>query len=245
MPVIEDFFNTGTLDPMWKKGEWHSPDLVTLDQGMLRLQCYSRVVEGSPTLHWGSEIELLQTTGYGTYEWIGRVSSTSPTPFGAGVAVSGAVSAYFAMDPESISEIDFEVETVPARKNWMRATTWDFKPVNETTVTVTPYDLESRFVHMRAVWTPTSVEYYLNGNLFATHTTNVPDPANAEPNVSIGHYSFDDVWWGGPATFNVDRYLYCSWFRFTPMGETVGAVPPLPTPYINRTKNVSTISTTI
>jgi len=49
--------------------------------------------------------------------------------------------------------------------------------------------------------------------LQAVHTTDVP---SASSTFMINHWGTDNLFWGGLATPDVDRYFYVDWVRFTP-----------------------------
>jgi hypothetical protein len=70
----------------------------------------------------GGEVQFRDLLGYGTYEWVARMGSTSPTPDGAGGPVSGGVSGLFSYVNNSETELDFEHEGQYIDK--IELTTW-------------------------------------------------------------------------------------------------------------------------
>jgi endo-1,3-1,4-beta-glycanase ExoK len=85
------------------------PSNVDLSKGLLCLKLQQQ--QGSSgVISIGGQIQSLETFGYGTYEWTMRASSTSATPNGSGLVVSGQISSGFIFVNNSQTEIDFEIE---------------------------------------------------------------------------------------------------------------------------------------
>ncbi len=99
-------FNNG-LGKSWRIAAWQSPDSkpglnhgtyvpenVDFVDGVLRLK-----VDQTPgtdgVISKGAAIWTKEKFGYGTYEFVMRMASDSPTPYGTGHAQSGTVSSAF------------------------------------------------------------------------------------------------------------------------------------------------------
>ena len=87
------------------------------------------------------------------------------------------------------------------------------RQLNQSTLVDGQADLYKYFNTYKFVWTSTGITYYLNNVLKATHTTVVPSTASP---VFINHWGTDNVNFGGVATPSTPRYLYISYFKFTP-----------------------------
>lgn len=220
---FSDTFNSGVLDPSkWLASNGFAPGSISgvnygsfvpsnvdLSQGMLCLKLQQE--EGtSGVLSTGGEIQSNTTYGYGTYEWVMRASSTSSTPTGTGTAVSGQVSAGFSFINNSETEIDFEVEGQNPDTVWM--TNW-IGTTQKQYSRVFLASPDANFHHYKFVWVPGQINYYIDGVLVSTHTSNVPStPAY----IMINHWGTNSTGWGGLATIGAQRYLYVSSFTYTP-----------------------------
>jgi hypothetical protein len=176
-------------------GGQFQPDHVDISQGLLRLK-----VTQNPSV--GGEVQFYQALGYGTYEWVARMGSTSPTPDGVGGAVKGGVSGLFSYINGSETELDFEHEG--QYPDGIEVTTWR-NLIVQTTNTINVSGPSNTFHTYKYVWTVGKVEYYIDDVLKATHTTNVPTTP-AYPLMS--HYGTDSPLFGGLATPGVDRYMF-------------------------------------
>ncbi len=176
----------------------------------------------------GAEIYTRKTYGYGTYQWTMRMSSTATTPTSSGTAVSGSVSAGFIYVDNSETEIDFEFpgyeEYVPTGDdpsdtlymvNWLNPSPSSAPTDSEETYsTVSGLSVAVGFHTYKFVWQPGEIQYYVDGTLEATHTTNVP---SAPAHFMMNHWGTDNVNWGGVATANVTRYFYIQSASYTPL----------------------------
>ena len=166
--------------------------------------------------------------GFGTYEWCARMSSTSETPTGKGVPLSGGVSAGFIYVNNSETEIDFEQayadDGFGSSRLWLYMANWrNLKPWY-TALPADPYlDDPNRpppyagFKLYRFVWARNYIDFYVDGELLATHTTNVP---KAAAHVIMNHWGTNSPWFGGEAVDGV-RYFYVDWVRHSPPGAAV------------------------
>lgn len=94
---------------------------------------------------------------------------------------------------------------------------------NEATATTVP-GLYSGFSHYKFVWRPSGITYFINNKQVAEHTSVVPSAACP---VYINHWGTDNEDFGGAATPGIDRYLFVSYFRFTPYDYAVGEAWPV------------------
>ncbi len=217
-PTFSDTFAGGQLDIMkWMKAQWTAPGLngtfsplqVDLSSGMLRL-AMTTSVDGK---HIGAEVQSYQKFGYGTYEWVARMGSSSPTPDGAGVSVSGGVSGLFNFLNDSETEIDFEA--LGDKPQLLFLTNWN-KPqsigISQQASDVTPnVALSATFNRFKFVWQPGSIQFYVNDQLYMQHNLNIPtQPAH----VIMNHWGSNDPGWGGYSVQGT-RYLYVRSFSFT------------------------------
>ncbi len=233
----EDDFTSGQLDrKRWTVSSWwapgylannhlgyYEPENVSLQGGYLVMRLWQEPGQVDDNLNGvishGAHITTKQKYGYGTYEWRMRMSSTAATPTGAGQAVSGSVSAGFNYVNNSQTEIDFEFgahlpETL-YMVNWFNTdpSTGPFGSQEEYSAENIP-GLNSQFMTFKFLWEPGRILFYVNDQLKAVHTSNVPA---APAYFMINHWGTNNPYWGGPATFGSDRYFYVDWVRYTPL----------------------------
>ncbi len=220
---FSDNFSTGALDASkWLASNGLAPGTISglnygsfvpgnvdLSKGMLCLKLQQQ--QGSSgVMSVGGELQSLTTYGYGTYEWVMRASSTSSTPTGAGAVVSGQISAGFSFVNNSQTEIDFEIEGQNPGTVWM--TNW-ISTSQKQYSSVFLASPDANFHHYRFVWVPGKIDYYIDGKLVSTHTSNIP---SAPSYIMINHWGTNSTGWGGHATVGVQRYLWVSSFTYTP-----------------------------
>src|SRR6059058_6333715 len=131
----------------------------------------------------GGQLQSLTTYGYGTYEWVMRASSTSSTPAGAGAVVSGQISAGFNFVNNSQTEIDFEIEGQHPDTVWMTNWISTSKKQYSSVFLASP---EAGFHHYKFVWVPGKIDYYIDGVLVSTHTSNLP---SAPAYIMMNHWA--------------------------------------------------------
>lgn len=170
-------------------------------------------------LSHGGIIYSKNTYGYGTYEWMMRMSSTSSTPTGSGDSVSGSVSAGFTYVNNSQTEIDYEFSALSPDTlymvNWLNPNPrQDPTAADETYNTLYPLTVSTQFHDCKFVWQKGRIDYYVDGVLQFTHTTNVP---TAPAYFMINHWGTDSSNWGGMATVGTSRYFYVDWAQYTPL----------------------------
>jgi endo-1,3-1,4-beta-glycanase ExoK len=216
-----DNFSEGKLDTtQWIPSNWAAPgggtfvpSYLDFSSGMLRIKVTQTYTSGGGISSVGGELQTKQKFGFGTYIWRFRASSTSSTPNGSGVAVSGQISSGFIYINNSQTEIDSpEIEGQNPGEIWW--TTWLGVSKKQWTETQAPFAPEKGFHHYKCVWTPTSIKFYLDGVLVSTHTGVVPQvPAYA----MINHWGTNSTGWGGLATPNVTRYMFVRSFAYIPL----------------------------
>ena len=203
---------------------YYQPDRVSVSDGYLHIQLTQEggIVDGvSGVISRGGLIYTKQTCGYGTYVWTVRMSSTQSNPTDAsGFPVSGSVSAGFNYVNNSQTEIDFEFSAKDPDTLWM--VNWlntnpqrDPTSQHETYSYEQPFDSTSGFHEYKYVWEPGKITFFIDGELQATHTTDVP---SAPAYFMINHWGTNGPNWGGYADPNFPtRYYYIDWVRFTPL----------------------------
>jgi beta-glucanase (GH16 family) len=223
-------FNNG-LGRAWRIASWRSPDSkVGLNQGtyvpenvdfvagMLRLKV-EQTQGPDGVISKGAAVWTREKFVYGTYEFVMRMASESPTPYGPGKAHSGTVSSAFLYFQNSETEMDIEFL---GNKNCLWATNWHnlnfnapptYSPEVRTTDQVENASLADQFHDYKLVWQPESVKWYIDGVLVADHHSNVP-VAPAYIMLQIRGTNSDE--WGGKATLNVVRYAYVKSVKFYP-----------------------------
>ena len=215
-----DNFSSGSLDTSkWIPSNWGAPgggtfvpSYLDFSSGMLRIKV-TQTSSGGGVASVGGELQSKTAFGFGTYEWVMRASSTSSTPTGSGVAVSGQISSGFIFVNNSQTEIDSpEIEGQNPGTVWW--TSWTSVNTKQYTETQAPFAPEQGFHSYKCVWTSTSIRFYMDGVLVATHTGVVPQtPAFA----MINHWGTNSTGWGGLATTNITRYMFVRSFSFSPL----------------------------
>ena len=198
------------------------PGNVSVANGILTLSLFQQTatIDGQPGFHsYGGAIFTSETYGYGAYEWNMRMSSDQEDPtISAGNPVSGSVSAGFIYVDNSKTEIDFEfAASLPSTLwlvNWKNSTPSTDPAASDSTVTTWPaVGINNEFWTYKFVWDRRSISFYLNGNMVAYHTTNIP---KAPAHFMISHWGSNNPNFGGTATTGIPRYFYVDWVRFTP-----------------------------
>jgi beta-glucanase (GH16 family) len=185
-----------------------SAEHVDLSTGMLRLTLTQSITGGLAT-SVGAEIRSKRLLGYGTYVWVARAASTSPTPNGVGSTVSGTVTDLFNFVNNSQTEIDFEYEgQFPSILEMTNYATVSRSQSTSTTVS----GADKTFHEYKFMWSPTKIKFYVDGAVVSAHTQNIPStPAAALINI----WGTNSSSFGGIATDGISRYLYVSSFSYT------------------------------
>jgi beta-glucanase (GH16 family) len=230
--TFSDNFSAGKLDTSkWEVATYKSPDsklglnsgvyvpeTLYFSRGMLCIKVTQQKGGPDNILSYGGAIISKERFGFGTYEFVMRMSSTSATPDGLGTTVSGAISSGFVFYNNSESEIDLEFlgnEDAIWITNWQNA-----NPKNDPSDKMKQTDkisnrfLAADFHKYKLVWSPTSVKAYIDGTLVASHTEHIPQsPAY----IILQHRGTNSNDWGGMATVGVTRYMYVKSVNFTPL----------------------------
>jgi len=222
VPTFSETFSGGTLDTAkWFIDTGSAPgniagvnqgtlsaDNVDLSTGMLRLKL-TQSVSGTLATSTGAEIRSKQLFGYGTYVWVARAASTSPTPHDAGAAVSGTVTDVFNFINDSQTEIDFEYEgQSPSTLEMTNYSTVADKQSASTLIS----GADSNFHEYKFVWSAAKIDFYVDGKLVSTHTEHIPSAPAA---VLINLWGTNSTSFGGVATPGATTYLYVSSFSYT------------------------------
>jgi hypothetical protein len=227
-----DNFSSGSLDTSkWIPSNWSAPaggqfvpSYLDFSSGMLRIKVTQTYTSTGAISSVGGELQSKEALGFGAYEWVIRASSTSSTPTGSGVAVSGQISSGFVFVNKSQTEIDSpEIEGQNPGTLWW--TTWAGLTTKQSTSTQAAFAPEAGFHSYKCVWAPTSINFYVDGVLVSTHTGVVPQtPAFA----MINHWGTNSTGWGGLATPNITRYMFVRSFSFIPLSQLNTNPPPPP-----------------
>jgi endo-1,3-1,4-beta-glycanase ExoK len=194
---LGDDFTGGQLDrKRWNISSWwapgylannhlgyYEPENVSLQGGYLAMRLWQEPGQVDDNLNGvishGAHVTSKQKYGYGTYEWRMRMSSTATTPMGACQPVSGSVSAGFNYVNNSQSEIDFEFGAhLP--ETLIHGQLVQHRPLHRalrepgTIQRRIDFGLNSQFMTFKFVWEPGKISYYVNDQLKAVHTSNVP-----------------------------------------------------------------------
>jgi beta-glucanase (GH16 family) len=229
--AFKDEFKSGNLDTTkWITATYKSPDsapginsgtymasAIDFTQGMLRIAVQQHAT-ASGVESLGGAILSRELFGFGTYDFEMRMSTLSPTPQGDGASSTGAVSSGFIYYNKSESEIDLEFL---GNENAMWVSSWrnpdprvDPTPLQKSSDKVADRDLATRFRHYALVWTPTTVDVYVDGARVAHQTEHIPqNPAH----IILQHRGTNSNKWGGAAAVDVERYFFVRSVRFTSM----------------------------
>jgi hypothetical protein len=176
----------------------------------------------------GAEILSVKAQGYGTYEVCCRHGSTSLTPTGVGSQVSGGISASFLMSENNgggSGYVEIDAPEVEGQHPWAEYDNWfnsdssgNTEPSggkfvsqgvgNDSYLSVP--DIASAFHYYGFKWSAGRLDYYLDGVLQGSCTTNIPTPGTGgnEPGWDLNHYSTNSPSWGGVATVGIKRFFY-------------------------------------
>jgi len=193
--------NTGTF----------AADHCLFNQGVLDLKLTQ--TGSAPVTSIGCEVRSNATYGYGTYHVIARPASTATTPTGAGTAVSGSDSSpmftYLGTPDPSTTEIDSpEIEgQSPNNCEWTNWKTTSAKQGSITTCTG-----GSAFHDYSFTWSPGKIQFFYDGILAATHTSNVP---TAPAYILTSLWGTNSTSFGGLATVGTTRHQYVKQISFS------------------------------
>lgn len=240
-PLFSDDFDSGKLDTnKWKIATYPSPDshpdvnegvyvpeALDFSQGMLTITSTQprnhSGHRGGAQQSYGGAIISRERFGYGTYEFVMRMSTTAPTPDGKGKSQTGSVSSGFLYWNKSESEIDLEFLsndnaiwiTTWKNKNLKQAPKPPFEDIRQETQVENDY-LAERFCTYRIEWTPGRVKVYIDDTLVAEHTHHVP---SAPAQIILQHRGTNSDKWGGVASVDKTHYFYVKSVSFTPLSN--------------------------
>jgi len=183
---------------------------------MLRIEV-TQQKSGTEIQSFGGAVISKRLFGFGTYEFVIRMSSTASRPYASGGTVTGAVSSGFLYLKNSETEIDLEFL---GDENSIWITSWrNPDPTRPPTSAdkksdkVPNHFLATRFRTYKLVWSATEVNVFIDGTRVAHQTTHVPQsPAH----IILQHRGTNSDKWGGVATIGTPRYFYVKSVRFTP-----------------------------
>lgn len=198
--------------PFWVRdglsGTWE-PSNVTVKDGFLvmKLDVDSNLVARA------AELATNAKHGYGTYEARLRGASTSADPTVSGRGSSGNISAFFNYVNDSETEIDHEIEGQNPTTDWMGA--WQTTSRHDHGTGGTGENLTQGFHTYRWDWTPTRIDFFIDGVLKCT-TAVVP---TAEAHLMFNLWPTNSTGWGGKSTAGT-QYMLVDYVSFTPASTT-------------------------
>jgi len=226
-------FTTGKLDPtIWFIADYPSPgsepkfnnhgmyDASAIDfvKGGLRITVNQKQGPNGIVESTGGAIYTKEQFSYGTYVFVMRQSSTSPTIDGVGHTVTGAVSSGFLYRKNSESEIDLEFtgqDNAIHVTNWKNPTPQLPPPAGcNTTEKAKNQFLGTQVRRYTLVWLPDKVQISIDGVVVVTHKTHVPSAPAA---IVLQHRGTNTNTWGGTANIGVPRYFFVQSVTYTPL----------------------------
>jgi beta-glucanase (GH16 family) len=193
--------NTGVL----------SASNANFNQGILQLTL-TQTQSGSVVTSTGAEVRTATKYGYGTFDWTMRAASTATAFDGPGTVMSGQISSGFIFQQDSgYTEIDCpEIEGQFPKQ--IEFTNWTSSSVNTEFTFNASFQPDQGWHDYKMIWSAGQVQYFVDGTLVKTITTNVP---------SLPAYVLMNLWgtnstnFGGPATVGTTRYVYFKNFTYT------------------------------
>lgn len=209
--------STNGWTPFWARdglsGTWESSN-VTVKDGFLVL----KLDVGADLVSHAAELATNANYGYGSYEARLRAASSSADPSVSGPGSSGNISAFFNFINNSETEIDHEIEGQNRSTSWMGA--WQTTSKHDYGTGGTGEDLTQGFHTYRWDWTPTKIDFYIDGVLKRTSTSVVP---TAEAHLMLNVWPTNSTGWGGKATAGT-QYMLVDYVSFTPATSTTTTV---------------------
>lgn len=233
-PSFSDNFSTGKIDAnKWVVATYKSPDskpgindgtyvasAISFVPGAMRMESTQRKVGGGLVQSFGGAIYSKEFFGFGVYEFVMRMSTTSDTPDGTGKTLTGSVSSGFLYNTNSESEIDLEFlgdDNAIHITNWRnpdptKLPSGDIKQTDK----VNNKFLGTQFRTYKLVWTPNKITVYIDGTQVVSHKQHVPQ---APARIVLEIRGTNSNEWGGTASVGVPQYFYVKSVGFTPMGK--------------------------
>jgi hypothetical protein len=216
---VMDYKSPGS-EPQNKNNGMYDPKTIDFVKGGLRITVNQSQGPNGVVNSVGGGIYTKQEFGYGTYVFVMRMSSTSPTIDGAGKTITGAVSSGFLYRTNSESEIDLEFL---GNENAIHITNWKNPnpakpPAGGPSMTQTE-KAKNKFLGTQVrrftlVWLPDKVQVSVDGVLIVTHKTYVP---SAPAKIVLQHRGTNTNGWGGTASIGVPRYFFVESVKYTPL----------------------------
>ncbi|GGK43172.1 hypothetical protein GCM10008955_41200 [Deinococcus malanensis] len=201
--------SNGGWTPFWAKdglsGSWN-PGNVTVVGGYLIMKL--KVDAGRRAS--AAELGTVARYGYGIYEARLRAASSSARPTVRGTGASGNITGFFSFVNDSQTEIDHEIEGHNRTTDWMG--TWQTTGRHDYGAGGTGTDLSQDFHIYRWNWTPTKVDFYIDGVLKRRITSVVP---TREAHLMFNLWPTNTTLWGGKSTPGT-QYMLVDYVSFTP-----------------------------
>ncbi len=214
LDTVRWWVSTSGWTPFWSRdglsGTWE-PGNVTVKDGFLVM----KLDVSSSLVARAAELATNAKHGYGTYEVRLRASSSSADPSVVGTGTSGNISAFFSYVNDSETEIDHEIEGQNPNTDWMGA--WQTTSRHDYGTGGTGENLTQGFHTYRWNWTPTKIDFYIDGVLKRTTTSVVP---TAEAHLMLNLWPTNSTGWGGKSTPGT-QYMLVDYVSFTPTTSTV------------------------
>src|SRR4051812_8985985 len=226
--TFSDNFNLGRLDATkWTVATYHSPDSepgvnngvyvapkLNFARGMLRIEV-TQQKSGTEVQSFGGAVISKKLFGFGTYEFVMRMSSTASRPYASGGTLTGAVSSGFLYLKNSETEIDLEFL---GNENSIWITSWrNPDPSRPPTLQdkqsdkISNHFLATQFRTYKLVWSSKAVNVFIDGIQVVHQTTHVPQsPAH----IILQHRGTNSNQWGGVSTEGLPRYFYVKHVSF-------------------------------
>jgi hypothetical protein len=185
---------------------------VAVPDGVASLSMKQEVHPFDRVVSLGSEVKSKEKYSFGIYGFTLRMASTAEHVSDQGDPVSGNVSGAFLYVNDSETEIDFEA--LGSEPGFVYLTSWRGEQARQQTKVSVP-DAASVFHRYELVWKPESIEWYIDGQIVATHTKVVP---SAPAYIEVNHWG-SNRHWGGKATADRRTYLYVKDVTYTPPPE--------------------------
>lgn len=184
---------------------------TTADKALFDGSVWRKVTTVPAYVSSGAEVTSVQSYGYGTYEYIIKPSSSSPTPTTGGNPITGStseISVYAAG-----TNLNFKVEAKPELdlRNYIQLLA--SSAGGSTEVDAATANPETSFSTLKYIWSPGRVEFFVNGKLITVVTSNVPTTSGV---IRFQHYGSNSTAIGGLATTGTERTMYVSYAKFTP-----------------------------
>ncbi|MGM0442859.1 MAG: glycoside hydrolase family 16 protein [Fibrobacterota bacterium] len=219
-PIREDFASLATLQENWHISSWghdkkqYSPDMVTVDDGILRLSMEPDSQDGAPRPICGEITYTTQKFLYGSF------AASIKTTAKAGGVVGWFVYNHGVPGDGKLHEIDMEYLTEDLSQIQLTLH-HDGYGVDHQIVPV-DFDPAAEFHEYRFDWYPDSVSYYIDGTHIGTLTDSVPDDSCS---IMLNYWSNNDPHWGGPMPDTIS-HMYVDYMEYSPLDSATALAKP-------------------